>query len=58
MNSNDKMSQIEMNKAVIRRYFEAYNTKDETVFDEIIDPYYIDHGQTTYVGKYFVPFQD
>jgi hypothetical protein len=28
MNSNDKKSQIEMNKAVIRRYFEAYNTKD------------------------------
>jgi hypothetical protein len=50
MNSNDKISQIEMNKAVIRGYFEAYNIKDETVFDEIIDPYYIDHGQTAYVG--------
>ena len=46
MNSNDTMSQIEMNKTVIQRYFEAYNTKDETVFDEIIDPYYIDHGQS------------
>ena len=30
------MSQIEMNKAVIQRYFEAYNTKNEAIFDEII----------------------
>jgi predicted SnoaL-like aldol condensation-catalyzing enzyme len=51
MNSNDTMSQIEMNKAVIQRYFEAYNTKDETVFDEITDPSYIDHGQTAYMGS-------
>jgi hypothetical protein len=32
------MSQIEMNKAIIQRYFEAYNNKNETIFDEIIDP--------------------
>jgi predicted ester cyclase len=45
------MSQIEMNKAIIQRYFEAYNNKNETIFDEIIDPYYIDHGQSAYMGS-------
>ena len=37
-----------MNKAVIQRYFEAYNNKNEAIFDEIIDPDYIDHGQSAY----------
>ncbi len=45
------MSQIEKNKAVVKRYFEAYNNKDEAVFDEIISPDYIDHGQSAYVGS-------
>jgi|ERR687888_1986287 hypothetical protein len=45
------MSQIEMNKAVIQRYFEAYNTKNGEIFDEIIDPDYIDHGQSAYMGS-------
>jgi ketosteroid isomerase-like protein len=36
MTTNQAMSQIEMNKAVIQRYFEAYNNKDEAIFDEII----------------------
>jgi hypothetical protein len=45
------MSQVETNKAVIQRYFEAYNTKNETIFDEIIAPDYIDHGQTAFVGS-------
>jgi hypothetical protein len=44
------MSQIEMNKAVIQRYFEAYNTKNGEIFDEIIAPDYIDHGQSAYMG--------
>jgi C-1 hydroxylase len=35
------MSQVETNKAVIQRYFEAYNTKNGTIFDEIIAPDYI-----------------
>jgi hypothetical protein len=30
MNTNDIMSQIEMNKAIIQRYFDAYNNKNET----------------------------
>jgi hypothetical protein len=30
MNTNDIMSQIEMNKATIQRYFDAYNNKNET----------------------------
>ena len=35
MNTNDIMSQIEMNKAIIQLYFEATNNKNETIFDEI-----------------------
>ena len=40
-----------MNKAVIQRYFEAYNTKNGEIFDEIIAPDYIDHGQSAYMGS-------
>jgi len=45
------MSQIEMNKAIIQRYFDAYNNKNETIFDEIISPDYIDYGQSAYMGS-------
>jgi predicted ester cyclase len=51
MNTNDIMSQIEMNKAIIQRYFDAYNNKNETIFDEIISSDYIDHGQSPYMGS-------
>jgi hypothetical protein len=51
MNTNDIMSQIEMNKAIIQRYFDSYNYKNETIFDEIISPDYIDHGQSAYMGS-------
>ena len=51
MNSNETMSQVETNKAVIQQYFEAYNTKNEAIFDEIIAPDYIDHGQTAFMGS-------
>jgi hypothetical protein len=51
MNTNDTMSQIEMNKAVILRYFDAYNNKNETIFDEIISSDYIDHGQSACLGS-------
>lgn len=40
-----------MNKAVIQRYFDAYNNKNEAIFDEIIAPDYIDHGQSAYMGS-------
>jgi predicted ester cyclase len=50
MNSNKSISQVEVNKAVIARYFEAYNNKNEAIFDEIISPDYIDHGQSAYMG--------
>src|SRR6478672_7692171 len=49
--TNDKVSQIETNKAIIKRYFEAYNNKDEAIFDEIIAPEYVDHGQSAYMGS-------
>jgi hypothetical protein len=49
MNTSD-LSQVEVNKAVIYRYFEAYNNKNEAVFDEIISPDYIDHDQSAYMG--------
>ena len=45
------MSQIETNKAIINRYFDAYNNKNEAIFDEIIAPDYIDHGQSAYMGS-------
>ena len=51
MNTNDTMSQIEINKAIIQRYFEAYNNKNEAIFDEIISPDYVDHGQSAYMGS-------
>jgi predicted ester cyclase len=45
------MSRIETNKAIIDRYFEAYNTKNCEIFDEIIAPEYVDHGQSAYMGS-------
>ena len=51
MITNKTMSQIEMNKAVIQRYFDAYNNKNEAIFDEIIAPEYVDHGQSAYMGS-------
>jgi len=51
MNTNKTMSQVELNKAVIQRYFDAYNSKNEGIFDEIIAPDYIDHGQSAYMGS-------
>jgi ketosteroid isomerase-like protein len=50
MITTETMSQIEMNKVVIQRYFEAYDNKDEAIFDEIIAPEYVDHGQSAYMG--------
>jgi predicted ester cyclase len=43
MNINDTMSKIELNKAIIQRYFEAYNSKNEAIFDDIISPDWSDH---------------
>ena len=51
ININNTMSQVEINKAIIQRYFEAYNNKSEAIFDEIIAPDYIDHGQSAYMGS-------
>jgi predicted SnoaL-like aldol condensation-catalyzing enzyme len=51
MRRMEKMSQIEMNRVIIQRYFDAYNNKNETIFDEVISPDYIDHGQTVYMGS-------
>ena len=51
VNINDIMSQIELNKSIIQRYFEAYNNKNETILDEIISSDYVDHGQSAYMGS-------
>jgi len=51
LNTNDIISQVEINKAIIQRYFEAYKNKNEAIFDEIISTDYIDHGQTSYMGS-------
>jgi predicted ester cyclase len=37
------MSRIELNKGIIQRYFEAYNSKNEAIFDDIISPDWSDH---------------
>jgi predicted ester cyclase len=50
MDTNKSISQVEINKGIIQRYFEAYNNKNEAIFDEIISPDYIDHGQSAYMG--------
>lgn len=50
MNTTKTISQIEINKTVIQSYFEAYNNKNEAIFNEI--PEYIDHGQSAaYMGS-------
>ena len=36
---------------IIQRYFDAYNNKNETIFDEIISSDYIDHGQSAYMDS-------
>ena len=51
MNINDTMLKIELNKAIIQRYFEAYNNKNQAIFDDIISPDYMDHGQSAYMGS-------
>jgi predicted ester cyclase len=43
MKMDDTMSQVDLNKSIIQRYFEAYNTKNEAIFDEIISPDWSDH---------------
>jgi predicted ester cyclase len=43
MEMNDTMSQVDLNKSIIQRYFEAYNTKNEAIFEDIISPEWSDH---------------
>jgi predicted ester cyclase len=43
MKMDDRMSQVDLNKSIIQRYFEAYNTKNEAIFDDIISPDWSDH---------------
>ena len=50
MDNNESVSQVEVNKGIIQRYFEADNNKNEAIFDEIISPDYIDNGQSAYMG--------
>jgi hypothetical protein len=38
MNTSNTTSQVKINKAISQRYFEAYNNKNEAIFDEIIPP--------------------
>ena len=38
MDTNESISQVEINKRIIQRYIEAYNNKNEAIFDEIISP--------------------
>ena len=43
MKMDDTISQVDLNKSIIQRYFEAYNTKNEAIFDDIISPDWSDH---------------
>jgi hypothetical protein len=38
MTTSNTMAQVEINKAIIQRYSEAYNIKNEAIFYEIIHP--------------------
>jgi steroid delta-isomerase-like uncharacterized protein len=40
----------EQNKAIVRRYFEAVNTRDVKVYDQIVDPAVIFHGMEVSSG--------
>jgi predicted ester cyclase len=51
MDTNNVMSQIDLNKATICRYFEVYDNKNETIFDDTISSDYVDHGQSAYAGS-------
>ena len=51
MDTNNVMSRIDFNKAAICRYFEAYNNKNETIFDDTISSDYVDHGQSAFAGS-------
>jgi len=42
MDTNGVKSQIELNKEIIQRNFDAYNVKNEAIFGEIIAPDYRD----------------
>ncbi len=44
MNTNKKTARSEENKAIVRRFIEAYNTRNLDWFDEIIAPDYLDHA--------------
>ena len=44
MDTNESISQVEINKGIIQRYFDAYNNKNEMIFDEIISSDYMTTG--------------
>lgn len=54
MNTNDVMSQVEINKRIIQRYFEAYNNKNEAIFDEIIAPDSLQFHWWDYDNPYYM----
>ena len=59
MNTSNTMSQVEINKAIIQRYFEAYNNKNKAIFDEIIDANYIDQPRDSkYITKFRRTYRD
>ncbi len=44
------MSTAEENKALVRRYFEAVNTRDPAILDDFLAKDYIDHNPPPYPG--------
>jgi steroid delta-isomerase-like uncharacterized protein len=46
-----EQAMTEPNKAIVRRYFEAVNTRDVTVYDDIVDPAVTFHGMQVSSGE-------
>ena len=52
---------LEENKTIVRRFIDAYNTKNLTLFDELVAPDYIDHthqqkGRDAFVELFTLSF--
>jgi hypothetical protein len=45
------MSQFEVNKAIIQHYFEAYNNKNEAIFEEMVSPLILEIFFCNYLGE-------
>ena len=52
-NREEFANSVDMNKAIIRKFIDAYNNRDLDVFEELVVPDYIDHTHQTKGRKDF-----